>query len=380
MGKKLPFRIEQRPEPSATMRVAAPVVAVALTVLAGSIMFAALGHSPSETLKAFFVAPLSDMNGVSEWLLKASPLILIGCGLAVGFRANVWNIGAEGQLIVGAVAAAGVGLFYPNPDSPLILPLELLAGMAGGMAWAAIPAFLRARMNTNEILVTLMLTYVATLLLSWLVHGPWRDPAGFNYPQTALLPAAAMWPLFSDAYRLNTSIIFTAVAVVLMWLFTDRSFLGYKMSVSGAAPLAARYAGFRESSAVWIGLLAGGAAAGVAGMAEAAGPLGQLSPQISPGYGFAAIIVAFIGRLNAFGIVLGGLLMSLLFLGGEAVQINLQLPEALTRIFQGMLLFFLLAADFFIFYRIRFVGLKTASPYPGPDTAGGEKDAVREAS
>jgi simple sugar transport system permease protein len=355
MGKKVLFRIEQRPEPSATMRVAAPVVAVALTVLAGSIMFSALGHSPSETLKAFFVAPLSDMNGVSEWLLKASPLILIGCGLAVGFRANVWNIGAEGQLIVGAVAAAGVGLFYPNPDSLLILPLELLAGMAGGMAWAAIPAFLRARMNTNEILVTLMLTYVATLLLSWLVHGPWRDPAGFNYPQTALLPAAAMWPLFSDAYRLNTSVILTVIGVIAMWLFTDRSFLGYKMSVSGAAPLAARYAGFRESSAVWIGLLAGGAAAGVAGMAEAAGPLGQLSPQISPGYGFAAIIVAFIGRLNAFGIVLGGLLMSLLFLGGEGVQMTLALPSALTRIFQGILLFFLLAADFFIFYRIRLV-------------------------
>jgi simple sugar transport system permease protein len=221
------------------------------------------------------------------------------------------------------------------------------------MAWAAIPAFLRARMNTNEVLVTLMLTYVAGFLLSWLVHGPWRDPAGFNYPQTALLPPAAMFSYFDPAYRLNTSIIFTALAVVAMWLFTDRSFLGYKMSVSGAAPLAARYAGFRESSAVWIGLLAGGAAAGFAGVAEAAGPLGQLSPQISPGYGFAAIIVAFIGRLNAFGIVLGGLLMSLLFLGGEQVQMTLGLPSALTRIFQGILLFFLLACDFFIFYRLR---------------------------
>lgn len=210
-------------------------------------------------------------------------------------------------------------------------------------------------MNTNEILVTLMLTYIATLLLSFLVHGPWRDPAGFNYPQTALLPPAAMFEPFDYAYRLNPSVFITAVAVVLMWLFADRSFLGYKMSVSGAAPLAARYAGFRESSAVWTGLLAGGAAAGIAGMAEVAGPLGQLSPQISPGYGFAAIIVAFIGRLNAFGIVLGGLLMSLLFLGGETVQMTLGLPAALTRIFQGVLLFFLLAADFFIYYRLRHI-------------------------
>lgn len=347
------FRIEQRPEPSARMRVAAPILATALTLLVGSIVFAALGHSPLATLHAFFIAPLSSMNGLSEWLLKASPLILIACGLAVGFRANVWNIGAEGQLIIGAIAASGVGLFYPDPESVLLLPLMFVAGALAGMGWAAIPAFLRARMNTNEILVTLMLTYIAVLFLSWLVHGPWRDPAGFNYPQTALLPAAAMFEPFDYAYRLNGSVFITVVAVVAMWLFTDRSFLGYKMSVSGAAPLAARYAGFRESAAVWTGLLAGGAAAGIAGMAEAAGPLGQLSSQISPGYGFAAIIVAFIGRLNAFGIVLGGLLMSLLFLGGDSVQMSLGLPSALTRIFQGILLFFLLAADFFIFYRIR---------------------------
>ena len=335
------------------MRIGAPVAASLLTLVTGSIMFALLGHDPVAAMYAFFVGPLMSVNGLSEWLLKASPLILIGCGLAVGFRANVWNIGAEGQLIAGAIAATGVGLFYPNPSSPLLLPLMFLAGMAGGMVWAAIPAFLRARMNTNEILVTLMLTYVATLLLSWLVHGPWRDPAGFNYPQTALLPSAALLPPFDYAYRLNYSVFITAVAVLLMWIFTDRSFLGYKMSVSGAAPLAARYAGFRESSAIWVGLLAGGAAAGVAGMAEAAGPLGQLSPQISPGYGFAAIIVAFIGRLHAIGIVLGGLLMSLLFLGGDAVQMSMNLPAALSRIFQGVLLFFLLAADFFIFYRVR---------------------------
>jgi simple sugar transport system permease protein len=337
------------------MRVAAPVIAAALTLLVGSALFATLGYNPLTTLIVFFIEPLNSINGLSEWLLKASPLVLIGCGLAVGFRANVWNIGAEGQLIIGAIAACGVGLFYPDPESLLLLPLMLVAGAAGGMAWAAIPAFLRARMNTNEILVTLMLTYIATLLLSWLVHGPWRDPAGFNYPQTALLPGAAMFEPFDYSYRLNPSIFITVVAVIAMWLFSDRSFLGYKMSVSGAAPLAARYAGYRQSAAVWSGLLAGGAAAGIAGMAELSGPLGQLSPQISPGYGFAAMIVAFIGRLNAFGIVLGGLLMSLLFLGGEAVQMSLGLSSALTRIFQGILLFFLLAADFFIFYRIRLV-------------------------
>ncbi len=352
------FQIERRAEPSSFMRFGAPVYATFSTLVVSSIMFALLGHNPADTLFAFFITPLMTINGISEWLLKASPLILIGCGLAIGFRANVWNIGAEGQLVIGAVCASGVGLFYPAPESTLLLPLMVIAGMAGGMVWAAIPAFLRARMNTNEILVTLMMTYIATLLLSLLVHGPWRDPDGYNYPQTALLPDAAMFELFDPMYRLNTSILITVVAVFAMWFFTERSFFGYKMSVGGAAPLAARYAGFKQSRSIWVGLLISGGLAGIAGMAEAAGPLGQLSAQISPGYGFAAIIVAFIGRLHAVGIVLGGLLLSLLYLGGEAVQLSLGLPSALTSIFQGMLLFFLLASDFLIFYRF------TPSPKP----------------
>ncbi len=362
------YRIEKRSAPSATMRIAAPVIAIALTIVISLAMFALMGHNPLTVLYAFFVEPLMSMNGLSEWLLKASPLILIGCGLAIGFRANVWNIGAEGQLIMGAIAATGVGLFYPDPESILLLPLMVLAGMLAGMAWAAIPAFLRARMNTNEILVTLMLVYVATFVLSYLVHGPWRDPDGFNYPQTALLPNMAIFPPFDYAYRLNVSIFITAIAVIAMWLFTERSFLGYKMSVGGAAPLAARYAGFKESGAVWTGLLISGGAAGIAGTAEAAGPLGQLSSQISPGYGFAAIIVAFIGRLHAFGIVLGGLFLSLLYLGGEAVQLNMGMSSAITQIYQGILLFFLLASDFLIFYRIRRLQPTAPSPVTAEST------------
>ena len=349
------FVIENRLEPSITIRFTAPLVATGLTLIAGSVMFAALGHDPLAALHAFFIEPLSSMNGVSEWLLKASPLILIACGLAIGFRANVWNIGAEGQLIMGAIAASGVGLFFPDSESALMLPLMFFAGLIGGVAWAAIPAMLRTRYSTNEILVTLMLTYVATLFLSYLVHGPWRDPQGFNYPQTATLPPAAMFDPFDARYRVNTSIFITVVAVVLMWVVSQRSLLGYKMSVGGAAPLAARYAGFKDSRSVWYGLLIGGGCAGIAGMAEAAGPLGQLSPQISPGYGFAAIIVAFIGRLHPVGIVLGGLLLSLMYIGGEAVQLKLKTPAALTLVFQGMLLLFLLAADFLVYSRIRFI-------------------------
>ena len=347
------FKIEPRAEPSRKMALAAPLIATGLTVVISSLFFLSLGLNPFVTLYTFFVQPLTTMNGVSEWLLKASPLILIACGLAIGFRANVWNIGAEGQLIMGAVAATGIGLFAPWQASVLLLPSMVIAGAIAGMAWAAIPAFLRDRLNTNEILVTLMLTYVAALILSYLVHGPWRDPDGFNFPQTALLPYEGMFEVFSYSYRLNTSIFFTAVVVVITWLFMERSFMGYKMSVGGIAPAAAKFAGFNASASIWIGLLASGAAAGLAGMMEVSGPLGQLSSQISPGYGFAAIIVAFIGRLHAFGIVLGGLLLSLLYLGGETVQLSLGLPSSIALIFQGMLLFFLLASNFLINFRIR---------------------------
>ena len=305
-------------------------------------------------LDAFFIAPLNSLNGLSELLLKASPLILIACGLAVGFRANVWNIGAEGQLIMGAIAATGVGLFYPDPESVLLLPLMLLAGMAAGIAWAAI-LHSCARMNTSEILVTLMLTYVASLFLSWLVHGPWRDPAGFNYPQTALLPAAALFEPFDYAYRVN------------LRSSSPRS----SWSRCGCSPIAASSAtrwrsAARRRSPPAMPAFANPPPCGSGCLPEAPRPgrrhdrggraARTAVAEISPGYGFAAIIVAFIGRLNAFGIVLAGLLMSLLFLGGETVQVTLGLPSALTRVFQGILLFFLLAADFFIFYRVRRIG------------------------
>ena len=355
----MPYKIEARAEPSRRMAFAAPLIATGLTIVISSLFFLTLGLNPILTLYTFFVQPLTSINGVSEWLLKASPLIMIACGLAIGFRANVWNIGAEGQLILGAIAAAGVGLFAPWQESVLLLPSMVLASILAGMAWAAIPAFLRSRMNTNEILVTLMLTYVAALLLSYLVHGPWRDPDGFNFPQTALLPYQGMFEVFDYSYRLNTSVLFTVVVVILTWLFMERSFLGYKMSVGGITPAAAKYAGFRASASIWVGLLVSGATAGLAGMAEVSGPLGQLSSQISPGYGFAAIIVAFIGRLHAFGIVLGGLLLSLLYLGGETVQLKLGLPSSIALIFQGMLLFFLLASNFLINFRVRKLEART---------------------
>jgi simple sugar transport system permease protein len=354
------LKLEARPEPSRLMGWLSPVIAAALTIVAGFILFSALGKNPLQAFYTFFIHPIRDLNGVTELLLKASPLMLIGVGLACGYRANVWNIGAEGQLTLGAIFAGGVALAFYGSESRLVLVLMFIAGAAGGMLWAAIPAFLRTRFNTNEILVSLMLVYVASLLLSWLVHEPWRDPEGFNFPQTKQFTEGALYPILVDGTRLNLGFLVALAAVAAGYVFLNRSFLGFQLRVAGLAPDAARYAGFNANRMVWLGMLISGACAGIAGMGEVAGPIGQLLPSVSPGYGFAAIIVAFVGRLHPIGILLASLLMSLLYLGGEAAQMGLALPSAMTGLFQGLLLFFLLGSDVFINYRVRVVKPATA--------------------
>jgi len=356
------LELEARAEPSRLMQWFSPLIAAALTVVAGFILFSVLGRNPVEAFHTFFIHPIRDVNGVAELLLKASPLMLIGVGLACGYRANVWNIGAEGQLVLGAVFATGIALQFDGIDSRFVLPAMFVAGAIGGMVWAAIPALLRTRFNTNEILTSLMLVYVANLFLSWLVHGPWRDPEGLNFPQTKQFTESALYPMLIEGTRLNAGFVIALAAVALGYVFLNRSFLGFQLRVAGLADAAARYAGFNTRRLVWFGMLIGGACAGLAGMGEVAGPLGQLLPAVSPGYGFAAIIVAFVGRLHPIGILLASLLMSLLYLGGEAAQMGLNLPSAITGLFQGLLLFFLLGSDVFINYRIKPTRSKKLQP------------------
>lgn len=352
---RLPVKLEARPAPSRGAAWLSPLIAAAAMLVIGFVLFRALGKDPFAAFHAFFVKPVDSAYGVSELLLKASPLMLIATGLAIGYRANVWNIGAEGQLLVGAMAGGGLALAFEDATSSLLLPMMIVAGMLGGMAWAAIPALLRTRFNANEILVSLMLVYVASFLLSWLVHGPWRDPEGFNFPQSKIFHEAAQLPILFEGMRVNAGSFIALAVVAACYVFMQRSLAGFQMRVAGLAPGAARYAGIPERRTIWLGLLIGGACAGIAGIQEAAGPVGQLLPTLSPGYGFAAIIVAFVGRLHAGGIVLASLLMSLLYLGGESAQLNLALPSSVTGLFQGTLLFFLLAADVFIHYRLRLV-------------------------
>ena len=347
----MPYRLEPRTAPSALAAALAPVLATALTVMAGALLFALLGKDPVASLYAFFVSPLSTSYGLSELLVKATPLILIATGLAIGFRAGVWNIGAEGQLTIGAICGSGVALATYGETAPWILPAMLAAGALGGMAWAAIPAFLKTRFEVSEILVSLMLTYVATLTLSALVHGPWKDPEGFNFPQSRMFTTTV--PLLLEGTRLHLGAALALIAALAAFVLMPRSLWGFGVRVSGLAPLAATYAGFARPKLIWATLLLSGGLAGLAGTLEVAGPIGQLVPVISPGYGFTAIIVAFLGRLHPLGVVLAGLVIALSYIGGENAQIEVGLPQAVTGVFQGLLLFFLLATDIFVRFRLR---------------------------
>jgi general nucleoside transport system permease protein len=347
------LRLEPRPAPSRAMALVSPLIAALAMLVTGFMLFTALGKAPVEAAYIFFVKPLNSMYGLGELLLKATPLLLCALGLGLGFRSNVWNIGAEGQFTMGAIAGGGIGLWLGDSSQAWGLPLMLAAGVLGGMAWAAVPAFLRTRFNTNEILVTLMLVYVAQLFLSYLVHGPWRDPAGHNFPQSRGFAEAQIMPLLVESARTNWGFVLGLLLAAAAWFFTRKTYAGFRLQVAGLAPAAAAYAGYSEKRGIWIVLLASGASAGLAGICEVAGPIGQLQQQISPGYGFAAIIVAWVGRLHPVGIVLASLLMSLLYLGGESGQMSMGLPSAITGLFQGLLLFYLLAADLLITFRVK---------------------------
>ncbi len=347
------MKLEVRPQPSSFWSYASPLLALLITVVIGVILFIALGKDPVRGLQVFFWEPIRSVRAISELLVKATPLLIIALGLSVCFRSNVWNIGAEGQFVIGAVAAGGVALLAEKTTGPWIIPAILLAGIAGGMVWAGITALLRDRFNANEILVSLMLVYVADMVLNYLVFGPWKDPNGYNFPQTKTFEAVTQIPRLMAGSRVNIGIILALIGVAGLWLFLFRTFAGFRHEVSGLAPAAARYAGFSSRRALWLALLTSGGAAGLAGALEVAGPIGQLTPYVPAGYGFAAIIVAFVGRLHPVGVVFSAILMSMFYIGGELAQSRLGLPKSITGVFQGLLLFSLLACDTLIAYRLR---------------------------
>lgn len=347
------FRLEKRAEPSRFMLYATPVGAVILTMIVGAIIFSLIGYDGIGAVREVFLTPLTNAYKWQDLGIKAAPLIIIGVGLSIAYRANVWNIGAEGQYVVGALAGTWVALATYTMSGPWILPLMILAGVAGGALYAAIPALLKTRLNVNEILTSLMLTYASIQLIYYLIRAPWKDPMGIGFPQTRLFAESARLPTVIPHTIVHLGVPIAIVVALVAWFIMSRSVFGYRMRVVGAAPHAARYGGFSENKTIWLAMLVSGGLAGLAGVLEVAGPFQRMVPGFATGYGFTAIIVAFLGRLNPLGVIFAGVVMAITFVGGEVAQTTIKLPDAATGIFQAMVLFFLLAGDILVRYRIR---------------------------
>ncbi|AYD01272.1 ABC transporter permease [Neorhizobium sp. NCHU2750] len=349
------IELQKRAGTSTLFAVLSPLIALVLTLVAGGVMFWLLGQSPLGALYIYFVEPLLEVWSLHELAVKAAPLILIAVGLSVCYRSNNWNIGAEGQYTIGAITGSILPVLNPAWHSPIILPLMLIMGMIGGALYAGIPALLKTRFNTNEILTSLMLVYIAQLFLDWLVRGPWRDPQGYNFPQTKSFQDEAVLPAILSSGRAHFEIVFAIVAAVALWFMMRFMLKGFEVSVLGQSERAGRFAGFSGRRMVWFSMLLSGALAGLAGISEVSGSIGHVQPIISPGYGFTAIIVAFLGRLNPLGIIASGFVLALTYLGGEAAQLSLGISDKASRVFQGLILFFVLSCDTLIHYRIRLI-------------------------
>jgi simple sugar transport system permease protein len=352
----MPLVLERRSERSATIAIASPLIAIALTLATMAVLFAILGKNPVEALDVYFLEPLTDPYSLGEIAVKATPLVMIAIGLSLCYIANIWNIGAEGQFLVGAVAGSWLAVRTNGTDAgPWVLPAMLLLGALGGALYALIPAICKVRFGASEILTSLMLVYVANFGLDYLVRGPWRDPHGMNFPTTAEFDPVATVPTLIEGGRLHAGAIVTLLVVMAATVLLGRTIMGFEIRLVGAAPKAARFSGFNADKLTLFTFAVSGALAGLAGIIEVAGPVGHLQPDISPGYGFTAIIVAFLGRLNPVGILIAGLFLALTFIGGENAEIAIKVPLDLTKVFQGILLFYVLACDSMIIYRIRFI-------------------------
>jgi general nucleoside transport system permease protein len=345
--------LERRAERSAAAAIASPLIAIALSLVTMTLLFAALGKNPIAALTTYFLDPLTDAYSLQEIAVKATPLVMIAVGLSLCYLANVWNIGAEGQFLIGAVAGSWLAVKTQGTNAgPWVMPAMLALGALGGALYALIPAICKVRFGASEILTSLMLVYVADLLLDYLVRGPWRDPHGYNFPTTAEFDPVATVPTLIEGSRLHLGALIALVVVAVAAVILGRTIKGFEIRVVGSAPKAARFAGFSAGQLTVLTFMISGALAGLAGIIEVAGPVGHLQPNISPGYGFTAIIVAFLGRLNPIGILIAGLFLALTFIGGEQAQIAMKIPLDLTKVFQGILLFYVLACDSLIVYRI----------------------------
>ncbi|EFL90331.1 ABC transporter permease [Ahrensia sp. R2A130] len=357
------MRIEliKRADASPLFSIASPFIALLLTMIAGVIMFLLLGKDPATGLYTYFVQPLLDTWSLEQILVKATPLALIGIGLAVCFRSGNWNIGAEGQYLIGGAFGAALPVFLPGVDTWVLLPAMVLMGMLGGALYGAIPALLKTRFGANEILTSLMLVYVAQQLVDWLVRVPWRDPKGMGFPGTPSFPSGAQMPKLWQYADAHYGLVLAVVLAIIVWFVLSRTMKGFEIAVLGSSARAGRFAGFSARRMTIFAFCVSGALAGLAGIAEVSGTVGKLDDKLSLGYGFSAIIVAFLGRLNPLGCLAAAFVLALTYIGGENAQIAMGISDRATRVFQGLLLFFVLASDTLIQYQVRIVSTAARS-------------------
>lgn len=348
------IELEKRDRPSKLLAYLSPLIALALMVVVGGLIFMLMGLDPAKGLYSYFIEPLTETWSVHELVIKATPLVLIAVGLSVCFRSSNWNIGAEGQFVIGAITGSILPVMFHGWTGPFILPMMMVMGFVGGALYGLIPGYLKTKHGTNEILTSLMLVYVAQLLLDFLVRGFWRNPEGFNFPESRAFSESAILPEMLASGRAHYGALFAIIAALIVWFMLSRTLKGFEVTVIGQNPRAGRFAGFDQRKMTIFAFLISGGLAGLAGIVEVSGAIQQLRPIISPGYGFTAIIVAFLGRLNPLGIIAAGLVLALTYLGGEAAQISLGVSDKVSRVFQGLLLFFVLTCDTFIHYRLRF--------------------------
>ncbi len=346
--------IERRDTSSPLLRFGAPVISIMIALFFAGALLLVAGINPLAAYREILIEAVGSLYGLSETLVKATPLILAGLGVSLAFRMQIWNIGAEGQIYMGAMGATWVALFSGLESHWLLMVAMFSAAFVCGGLWASVAGFLRARWSVNEVIVTLMMNYIAILFVNYLIYGPWRDPQGFNFPLTAQFADAARFTSYFDT-RLHSGFFLALVCAVILYLFMERTIWGYQIKVIGSNPLAARYAGMRTGVALFWVLFLSGAIAGIAGFSEVAGLQYRLQHGLSPGYGYTAIIIAWLARRSALGVVIVSLLMGILLVGGDSLQMLWQLPIAFVYAFQGLILFFLLGSDFFIQYRLKLI-------------------------
>lgn len=317
--------------------LAGPVAALAIAFFVGALVLWPAGYDPLYAYRVLVEGAFGSVNSLVEVLLQATPLILIGAGLAIAFRCSIWNIGAEGQFYVGAVVCTWVGLTFTQLPAILLMPLALVGGTAGGAAWGFLAGYLKTRFGANEVVTTIMLNYVAIFATSYLVTGPWIEPPG-NFPQTPQIAQAARLLRILPGTRLHIGFLIALVVAAALYILIFKTSIGYSIRAAGMNPTAARYAGINVDSRIWLAMAISGGAAGLAGAIEIAGLTFRLFQSISPGYGFTGIAVALLVDNNPLGTILSGILFGALQSGSEVMQIGAGVPSVLIRILQGLVL------------------------------------------